>query len=74
MPSAAEAIGFIAWPPVVGALNCSSLGGAGLRFRYLTYVRYDNITPAGAPYISFSISALMSQLCSKSHSAMLRIL
>ena len=27
------AIGFIAWPPAVGALNCSSLGGAGLRFR-----------------------------------------
>ena len=53
MPSAAETIGFIAWPPVVGALNCSSLGGAGLRFRYLTYVRYDNITPAGAPLHQF---------------------
>ena len=25
------AIGFIAWSPVVGALNCSSFGGAGLR-------------------------------------------
>ena len=28
-----EAIWFIARPPAVEALNCSSLGGAGLRFR-----------------------------------------